>query len=232
MTVMKAEFHVHTRFSGDSLLPLWALRLRCMARGIECIAITDHNQVEGAQRCREKYPKLHVIVGEEIFTSEGEVIGLFLQERIPPGLTAEQTIEQIKKQGGVVWIPHPCDRMRSKSVLRSDAYERLLDKIDCVEEYNGRTRLEEDICKQRELAESSGAIKVVGSDAHTFFELGRTYMLLDKVPQRDDLTQVLSSAEVRTKPCMESAHRVTKVEKAVRMILAGHYKELLQKIMK
>ena len=148
----KVELHVHTRFSHDSILPLWLLYLMCRLRKIDCIAITDHNEIKGALLFQQRYPKIKVIVGEEIFSSEGEIIGLFLHERVESNMTARETIEKIFEQDGLVYIPHPVDTKRYKTVLQYRALISNLDKIHCIEKFNGRTVLKKDVNQQSKIA--------------------------------------------------------------------------------
>ena len=108
---MRIELHCHTKYSCDSLLCFLPLYLRCLWKKIDYIAITEHNNLRGAvafeQFCKDKGNRVHVIRGEEILTTEGEIIGLYLQNEIAKGLTPEETINQIQQQNGIVYIPHP-----------------------------------------------------------------------------------------------------------------------------
>ncbi|MBC7261726.1 MAG: PHP domain-containing protein, partial [Chloroflexi bacterium] len=109
---IKVDLHIHTCYSPDSLTSLEAVIAAALERGLGALAITDHNAIEGALALQRMAP-FPVIVGEEILTAEGDIIGLFLQELIPPKLTPAQTIARIREQGGVVYIPHPFDFRRS-----------------------------------------------------------------------------------------------------------------------
>lgn len=115
---MKIELHCHTKYSDDSLLLFHALYWKCVACGIRYIAITEHNNLRGAEAfasfCRKRGNKVSVIKGEEIFTSQGEIIGLFLDSEIEPGLSPEETILRIREQNGIVYVPHPYDQKRKK----------------------------------------------------------------------------------------------------------------------
>ena len=105
--LLRIDLHAHTRFSLDAAMSPRELVDRALEAGIDRIAVTDHNEIEGALEARA-YAPAHVIVGEEI-RCEGntELIGLFLTERIPPGLSVEETAERIRAQGGLVYAPHP-----------------------------------------------------------------------------------------------------------------------------
>ncbi|RLC74880.1 MAG: hypothetical protein DRI61_15875, partial [Chloroflexi bacterium] len=104
--MIKADLHVHTIYSKDAFLTLRNLISVAIYKKIKCIAITDHNEIRGALKLRKIAP-FKIIVGQEIMTSEGEIIGLFLSNRIESGLSPEKTIEEIRKQGGLVYLPHP-----------------------------------------------------------------------------------------------------------------------------
>ena len=138
--MLKAEFHVHTRCSKDSMLGKYFILLICKIKKINCIAITDHNEIEGALKYRKLLQKynIQVIIGEEIFTSDGEIIGLFLKEKISPKLSVKETIKQIKNQDGLVYVPHPYDEKRKKTVLKEEYIKEFSKEIDVIEIHNGR----------------------------------------------------------------------------------------------
>ncbi|MFQ5860269.1 MAG: PHP domain-containing protein [Dehalococcoidia bacterium] len=170
---LKADLHLHTRFSPDSLTDLQALVDRCQEVGLDCIAVTDHNTIQGALEVQRLAPFL-VIVGEEVMTSQGEVIGLFLREEIPPRLTALETVRAIKEQGGLVALPHPFDPLRS-SLGRSGALEEVLSSADIIEVFNAHDLNPGSRSKAVELAERHRLAAVAVSDAHSVRELGHTY---------------------------------------------------------
>ncbi len=227
----RVELHTHTRFSHDSLLPLWLLYRMLSVKGINCVAITDHNEIEGALRFRSRYPKIPAIVGEEIFSSDGEIIGLFLTERIEPGLSADETISRIHSQGGIVCVPHPADTKRNKTVLKTEVLMAQRERIHCIEQYNGRTLSSEDIERQRTIADMSKLPCVVGGDAHTFYELGRNYNIFrSSVITKEDFLSQLSTIELHKEPCLRISHYSTKIARALKMLAAGKVRELAKKI--
>jgi len=172
--VLKADLHVHTRYSRDCLASVDSIIARCRSRGIGCIAVTDHDEIDGALLLQEKAP-FKVIVGEEIRTDRGEIIGYFLTKRIKPGLSPAKTVAEIKKQGGLVCIPHPFDRLRG-SRLDFRALREIEKDIDIIEVFNSRNIFAEDNKKALEYAFAKGAMVSVGSDAHWPWEIGRTYI--------------------------------------------------------
>lgn len=140
---MRIDLHCHSLASPDSVTPLEVIPTRCREKGIDVQAITDHDQIWAAQELQRlvredpRLPdaRLTVIVGEEIKSRDGEIIGLYLTERIEPGLSAEETIRQIKAQGGLVLVPHGFDPLKAIR-LNSRARERLAESIDIIETYN------------------------------------------------------------------------------------------------
>jgi len=171
---VRVDLHTHTEYSSDSELPLVRAVEGWQRAGIDCVAITDHNTIAGALALREWAP-LRIIVGSEVRTCEGEIIGLFLEEEIARGLTPEETIRQIRDQAGLVMIPHPFDRFRG-SRLSEAALMRILPQVDIFEVFNARTAFERDNRRAAALADEHGLIPAVGSDSHTAHELGRSYV--------------------------------------------------------
>ena len=171
---MRVDLHTHTVYSSDSELALEDAVRGWQRAGIDCVAVTDHNTIAGGLALREWAP-LRVIVGSEVRTSEGEIIGLFLHEEIARGLTPEETIRHIRDQNGLVMIPHPFDRFR-QSRLTEEALMRILPQVDIMEVFNARTAFERDNRRADLLASEHGLIPVAGSDSHTAQELGHAYV--------------------------------------------------------
>jgi predicted metal-dependent phosphoesterase TrpH len=155
----------------------------CLEVDIDCLAVTDHNTISGALEMRRIAP-FTIIVGEEMLTTHGEIMGLFLSEEIPRGLSPEDTVARIKGQGGLVCIPHPRDRFRPFSRLRRDAFEKVKPDIDLIEVFNSRTWLQRDSAQARKLAHDLGVPGTAGSDAHVATEIGRAYV---ELPEFDDV---------------------------------------------
>lgn len=185
---MRVDLHVHTRHSPDSLMDpkdvvRWARRA-----GLDAVAITDHDTIEGAKALKA-LALFPIIVGEEIRTRQGEVIGLFLQERIAPGQTAAATMRQIHEQGGIVYLPHPLDRFRG-SALQRDPLLELLHHVDVVEVLNARVIFAPDNERAKALAEEHDLLQGAGSDAHHGIEIGRAHV---EMPPFRDASGFLSS---------------------------------------
>jgi predicted metal-dependent phosphoesterase TrpH len=172
------DFHIHTRFSRDSILSEEKFIRTAIARGLTHVAITNHNHVEGAVAVRDKVrelglqDELTVILGEEVSSSDGEIVGLFLERTIPRGLTAEETADAIHAQGGLVSIPHPFDPFRM-SHIREEPLIRLAEagKIDVIEVYNSRVTLQRHNVAAAEFAARYGIPGIAASDSHSSFEV-------------------------------------------------------------
>ena len=161
--VLKGDFHMHTAFSRDCDTPPKVMARRCAEAGLNCIAVTDHNTIRGALEVRELVD-FTVIVGEEVKSTKGDIIGLFLEEEVPRGLSPMETVRNIKGQGGLVMVPHPYDMIR-KGPLAPDALREVLPFVDLVETLNARTILGRDLTRCRRLAEDTAIIPVAVSDA-------------------------------------------------------------------
>lgn len=224
----KVEFHVHTRGSKDSILNKYLLLVACKIKRIDCIAITDHNEIYYALKCKKLFSKhgIKVIVGEEIFSEDGEIIGLFLSKKIEKGLSSVETIKSIKKQGGIVYIPHPFEPYRKDTVLKEDVIKNRLKDIDCIEMHNGRNRKSSISDKQFELCKRYDVIPVIGSDAHTFFEVGRNFMFLKDIDKDKILLSIKNCDQFQKKKCIAISHVFTKIARVIKIIERGDVHEI------
>ena len=170
---LRGDFHMHTHFSHDCLTTPEALVERCLRVGLNCIAVTDHNSLEGGRAAQQIAP-FTVIVGAEIKSTAGEITGLFLREDVPAGLDPVETARRIKEQGALVSVPHPFTGMGRSALDRATATD-LLPYIDIVEGFNARTMRASDNADARRFAVEHGLPVTAVSDAHTARELGRTY---------------------------------------------------------
>ncbi len=211
--MLKADLHIHTKYSSDCNTPLEKIINRCLKIGINCIAISDHGTAEGALKMQSLAP-FKVIVAEEILTPHGEIMGMFLKETIPSGLSVEQTISQIRTQGGLVCVPHPFDIFRP-SALDSGIIEEIADQIDIVEVFNSRAPLPQASIKAQTFADKYGIAKSAGSDAHTPREIGNAYVEMPEFNGRDDFLQALRTGKVvghRTSPLIHFVTSWTKLK--------------------
>ena len=137
------------------------------------MAVTDHNTIQGALEIQNIAP-FKVIIGEEIKSTDGDIIGLFLTKLVPPGLTSKDTISAVKKQGGLVMLPHLFDRVRP-SAIGEKVFKEIAADADIIEVYNSRNIFKTDDQKAAIAAHTNNLIPGVSSDAHTAGELGGTY---------------------------------------------------------
>jgi predicted metal-dependent phosphoesterase TrpH len=175
------DFHCHTAASFDSLSSPGAVVRAAAARGLTHLAVTDHERIDGALAAREAAPpELTVIVGQEVRTRGGDLIGLYLERPVPPGLSALEAVAAIHEQGGLVGIPHPFDRFRASGGRRTDEaeWQALLEQADYLEAWNARVMVGDGNLRAAELARQRGLPGVAVSDAHTVMEVGIAYTIL------------------------------------------------------
>ena len=193
-----ADFHIHTRFSRDSILTEQKFIEKAIERGLTHVAITNHNNVEGAIAVRDKVAelglaeKLTVILGEEVSTADGEVVGLFLTKTIPRGLSARETADEIHRQGGLVSIPHPFDPFRA-SHIKEGPLRNLADlgKIDMVEVFNCRVTFQRHNQEAAEFAAQFGIPGIAASDSHSSFEVAMAFNALPAFDTAEELKAAL-----------------------------------------
>ncbi len=161
---IKVALHIHTLYSPCGETKLEDIGEYCRSHNINVIAITDHNTIAGALCLRALAPDLRIIVGEEIQTRQGEVIGLFLEHEIEPYLDVAETCERIRSQRGLIYVPHPFDLFKIHR-LRKRALMQILDMVDIIEVFNAKSL---NIFNQQaaHFAERYAKIGAVGSDAH------------------------------------------------------------------
>jgi len=186
--LIKADLHIHTTYSMDCTMPLEKIISRCLEVGINCLGVADHNTIAGALKLKEMAP-FSIIVGEEILTLNGEVIGFFLTQEIPSKLSIEETVAQIKAQNGLVCIPHPYDRLRV-SVFRDEIFEGIMPDVDIIEVFNARSLSPGSSTRAAQLVQKYGKLASAGSDAHTLPEIGNAYV---EMPNFDDKEEFLAS---------------------------------------
>ncbi len=191
------DLHNHTAFSSDGVLDPHSLLWAARSRGIHCLGVTDHNTLRGGLACARLAatdPGLpRVLPGVEIATAQGDLVGFFVEEDIPRGLDMEETVGRIRAQGGVVYLPHPCDSVRRSSVV-AEVRERVAPLCDIIEVANGRALVPDHEEQALRLAARAGCLIGAGSDAHYGAEVGRVYVEARAIPTRDDLLETLRTA--------------------------------------
>jgi predicted metal-dependent phosphoesterase TrpH/glycosyltransferase involved in cell wall biosynthesis len=189
------DLHMHTDHSPDCATPVDTLLDSAKKVGLGAIAITDHNEISGALEARERADGIKVIVAEEVKTADqGEVIGLFIEEKIPRGMTLQETIAEIRRQGGLVYVPHPFDRMHAVP-----DYEHMLDvvsEIDAIEVFNPRVAFS---AFNEEAARFAAKYRIVagaGSDSHVAQGLGSVKIRMRDFEGPEEFLESLREADI------------------------------------
>jgi glycosyltransferase involved in cell wall biosynthesis len=197
--LIDVDLHMHTDHSYDCATPVEVLLAEARARGLGAIAVTDHNEISGALEAREKADGVQVIVAEEVKTADqGEVIGLFIEEKIPRGMTLQATIDEIKRQGGLVYVPHPFDRLHSVP-----DYEHLLGvlgDVDAIEVFNPRVAIAEFNDEAVRFAAKYRIPAGAGSDAHVPQGLGSVRIRMRDFDGPEEFLQSLRDADIVRNP--------------------------------
>jgi predicted metal-dependent phosphoesterase TrpH len=172
---IRLDMHMHTEYSRDSRVALADFAEIAKGAQLAAVCITDHDTIEGGLRLREMGTGLQVIVGEEITTADGELVGLYLEKKIAPGQSVDRSIDLIHEQGGLAYVPHPFSRNRRRHLRRS-ALERVVSKLDIVEVFNAREVASSSNLQALEFARAHDLPGGVGSDSHRRVEIGRAYV--------------------------------------------------------
>jgi PHP domain/Glycosyltransferase Family 4 len=199
--LIDVDLHMHTDHSHDCATPVEVLLATAREQGLGAIAVTDHNEISGALAARELAHEfgVKVIVGEEIKTAgQGEVIGLFIEEKIPRGLTLQETVAQIRRQGGVVYVPHPFDRMHS--VPDYENLLAILDEVDAIEVFNPRVAIGAFNEEAERFAAKYRLVAGAGSDSHVAQGLGSVRIRMRDFAGPTEFLQSLRDGEISTRP--------------------------------
>lgn len=191
----KVDLHTHSAASPDGGITQDQYRRALDSGLLDCIAVTDHNDIDFAMSLRETLGE-RIIIGQEIMSTAGEIIGLFLEKRIPAGLTPLETVQHIKDQGGLVYIPHPFETVRKG--LHPAELEPITNHIDLVEICNGRAFLQNRSSQTVVWAKLNRVTGVASSDAHGYKGLGRTYMQLSALPACETMLALCARGVPRT----------------------------------
>jgi predicted metal-dependent phosphoesterase TrpH len=211
MTKLKVDMHTHTEYSPDSRTPVKTQAAAIKAAGLDVVCATDHNTIEGALRLREIADGFRVVIGEEVSTRDGDMIGLFLEKAIPRDLSAEETIARIHDQGGLVSVPHPFSRNRLFHIRRA-ALDRVWQDIDCIEIFNAREAFTQDNLRAAAFAKEKNIPGAVGSDAHRPREIGRAWVEVEEFTGREDFIAVLREGSVIGKLTGNYIHVLTRLD--------------------
>ena len=212
--MLKADFHIHTKYSMDCHNELEDIVKRCQKLGLTCIAIADHDAVEGGLELQKIAP-FKVIVAEEVQTYNGEVMGMFLKKRIASGIPIEKAIAAIKEQGGLVNIPHPFDPMRGLR-LNADEFNKLAPQIDLIEVFNARVPTAQTNTKAENFAREHNLPGTAGSDSHSIIELGSVAVTMNDFNTPAEFLSALRTATIegkRASPFVHFHSTVAKIKK-------------------
>jgi hypothetical protein len=204
---LRIDLHTHTHYSPDAITSPRRFVEACQRKGITCVAVTDHDTMRGALAVQEIAP-FRVIVGEEICSREGEIIGLFLSEEVPPGLSARETVERIRAQSGLVSVPHPLDRFRGG--IGAEGLAGLAPLVDIVEVMNARTTVARDNDKATRVAEEHGLVGVAVTDAHSPWEMGRAYVEAPAFEGPAELLEALRWGTLAGRPSTPLVHLISR----------------------
>jgi predicted metal-dependent phosphoesterase TrpH len=187
---VRVDMHTHCEASPDSRTPIAEQARAVRAARIDVICATDHNTIEGALRLRELADGFRVVIGEEISSRDGEIIGLFLERAVPRDLSGEETIARIHDQGGLVVVPHPFSMNRRYHMKRA-SLDRLRTHIDALEIFNAREAIFLNNRSAAAYAKQHDIVGTAGSDAHRAAEIGRAFVEMPDFAGRGDFLSSL-----------------------------------------
>lgn len=191
----KIDLHTHSIISHDGGITAADYEQILTSGKLDFVAVTDHNETRFARMLQKKLGD-KIIIGEEIGTQQGEIIGLFLKETIPGGLPIEEAVAHIKAQGGLVYIPHPYETFRKG--VQEEGLQKTKKEIAIVEVFNGRGRLRGKPMLAAAFANGNKLARAASSDAHGVQGLGITYSWIEEAPTKSNLAKLLQNASLKT----------------------------------
>ena len=186
------DLHTHSSASPDGGLKPEHYQAMFASGKLQVIAVTDHDTIAMAQELYGQFGD-KIIIGEEITSSGGDIIGLYLTEAVPPGLSPLETVARIHAQGGLVYLPHPFERLRPG--VGASLLEELQDTLDIVEGYNGRSLSPQANARATLWATTHAIPMATSSDAHGWRGWGKSYTIIDELPTRATLAELLHNAQ-------------------------------------
>jgi len=190
---VRVDLHTHSTLSPDGGISAKQYLQALENDKLDCIAVTDHNSIALAKELQSELGERKIIIGEEITTNQGDIIGLFLKNLVKANLDIKEAVKSIKSQGGLVYIPHPFETVRSG--ISEAALESIKDDVDIIEINNGRAFFQNFGPKAKLWAEKSSTVQASSSDAHRFSGLGKTYSVINSIPNVKTLPMLLSDAK-------------------------------------
>lgn len=194
--MLKIDLHTHSVASRDGAITAQQYTHIISSGTLDYIAVTDHNKIHFAVELQKELGN-HIIVGEEINTTEGELIGLFLKEKVPRDLSAKKTVAAIKNQGGLVYVPHPFETVRRG--ITDETLQSIIADVDIIEVYNGRAVFQNMGPQALTAARLNQKAEAASSDAHVAKGLGTAYSLIEDVPTAQNLAKLLAKGQLATK---------------------------------
>jgi len=216
---MRIDFHVHSYYSQDGLSSPQKIIAACQAKGMDKIALTDHNTIRGALALRALAPEL-VIVGEEVRTTAGEFIAFFVEEEVPAGLAPDEALRRLRQQGAVIGASHPLDRLRREAMGMGNVL-RFIDQLDFLETYNSRCLLAADNQRAAQLAQAHNLPGSAGSDAHNAGHIGRAYVEMLPFTDRATFLESLREGQIHGRPSGVLVHFLSTYAKLRRRVAGG-----------
>ncbi len=216
---LKFDMHVHSLYSSDSMNSIQAIVRSWKKTGIlplVCDHDTIHGSVEVYRAIRKERPDIPLILAEEVMTADGEIIGAFLTDEIQPGLSAGETLDEIRSQGAISIIPHPFCSYRD-SRITGPALGRIAETVDCIEGYNARMLRGGDNHTAVTYAKSISKPVSVGSDAHTPFELGRNHIVLPPFETPKELLKNLPGGDIVFRITNSNVRYISRAIRAFKM---------------
>lgn len=190
--MIRIDLHTHSEASPDGGITPEEYAKLLESETLDVIAITDHDRIDFAQGLQKALGAEYIIVGEEITTLDGEIVGLYLTSKVEPGQSAADTIKAIHAQNGLAYVPHPFEKVRKG--IQAEVLQHLLDEVDILEVFNGRA-----LTKKHGIESSTWATKhkiaaAASSDAHGLKGVGKTYSILENRPTKESLVFELQNA--------------------------------------
>jgi predicted metal-dependent phosphoesterase TrpH len=211
------ELHAHTNYSKDCLLKPRSIPGLCQKKGIDHLAITDHNEVTAGLELARLHPML-IIPGIEVMTTQGELLGWYVQGPVPHQLSPAATIGHLREQGAIIGVSHPFDRYRSGAWLEEDLLA-IVEQIDVIEVFNARCIQNADNLKALAFAQEHGKLMTCGSDAHSRVEYGKATMRMAPFRRKaESFREALVDAQRVEKLSLPSIHMTSTWAKWVKRL--------------
>ncbi len=209
--MLTLELHSHSYASEDCLTRPADIVRTCRRRGIDRLAVTDHNAIGGALEAQALAPDL-IIVGEEVMTTQGELLAFFVRECVPAGLPPAEAIARLRAQGAFISVSHPFDRYRHGAWREADL-AAILPDVDAIEVFNARCMAAADNDRALAFARAHAKPGTVGSDAHSLRELGRAVLRVPAAASPADLARALPGGQVVARLSSPAIHLTSRFAK-------------------